>query len=232
MLAPVPPESPAVTAIPDIITVVVVDDHDLLREGVMACLNVHEGISVVGGAASGAVALETVAMLRPDVVVVDLVMPDMDGTEVIRRLREASSVIGLIALSSFTERERVADVIRAGANGYLVKSVDSESLAVAVRNAAAGQGSFSPEVAKALATRPQRPLSVLEDLTKREREIAELIADGRTNAEIAQAFGLSVYTVKNHVSHVLNKLHARTRTEVALLVLTGDRPARGTPPWS
>ena len=158
--------------------------------------------------------------LAPDVVVVDVVMPGMDGVEVIRRLRIEHPTIGLLALSSFTELERIREVIRAGANGYLVKSVDAESLAEAVRGAATGRGAFSAEVTQILALGTDRPTSALETLTPREAEIAELLAKGRSNAEIAKALELSLFTVKNHVSNILMKLHVRSRTEAAAFILS------------
>jgi len=160
--------------------------------------------------------------LIPDVVVVDLVMPGMGGVEVIRRLRAEHPTIGLLALSSFTERERIREVIQAGANGYLVKSVDAESLADAVRSAASGRGAFSAEVTQILALGADRPTSALETLTPREAEIAELLAKGRSNGEIAKALDLSLFTVKNHVSNILMKLHVRSRTEAAALILNPD----------
>ncbi len=204
------------------IRVVVVDDHDLLREGVTACLSGFDMLEVVGEASNGAAAISEVRRLVPDVVVVDLVMPGMDGVEVIRHLRAEHPTIGLLALSSYTELERIRDVIRAGANGYLVKSVDAESLAEAVRNAAAGRGTFSTEVTQVLALGSDRPASALETLTPREAEIAELLAKGRSNAEIAKALELSLFTVKNHVSNILMKLHVRSRTEAAAFILGPD----------
>lgn len=205
------------------IRVVVVDDHDLLREGVSACLSAVGDIEVVGEAASGENALTVVAEVAPDVVVIDLVMPGIGGIETIRRLRTESATIGLLALTSFSERERVTEAIEAGANGYLVKSVDAESLARAVRSAAAGEGAFSPEITRALATRPDPKLEVLSELTRRETEIADLVAVGRTNQEIASTLGLSVFTVKNHVSNVLMKLGVQTRTEAAAVIITARR---------
>ncbi len=205
------------------ISVVVVDDHDLLREGVSACLNGFDDINVVAEASSGPAALDVVADQQPAVVVMDLVMPGMDGIEVIRTLRSTTPDLGIVALSSFSERERIADALQAGANGYLVKSVDAASLARAVRSAAAGQGAFSPEVTTALTAAPGPDRLALDGLTDREAEIADLLAEGRTNSEIAAALRLSVYTVKNHVSNILTKLHVSTRTEAAAFILTTGR---------
>jgi DNA-binding NarL/FixJ family response regulator len=205
-----------------LIRVVVVDDHDLLREGVTACLSGFDQLEVVGEASNGEAAIREVSRLEPDVVVVDLVMPGMDGVEVIRRLRAAHPTIGLLALSSFIELDQIREVIRVGANGYLVKSVDAESLAEAVRSAATGRGAFSAEVTHILAFGTGRPASALETLTPREADIAELLAKGRSNAEIAKALELSLFTVKNHVSNILMKLHVRSRTEAAAFILSPE----------
>jgi DNA-binding NarL/FixJ family response regulator len=206
------------------ITVIVVDDHDLLREGVSACLARFDDLEVVGEAGSGEAALTVVADLRPDVVVMDLVMPGMGGIEAIRQLRAAHDGLGIVALSSFSDAERVREVIDAGANGYLVKSVDAESLALAVRSAAAGHGIYSPQVTRSLLDRADG--ASRSPLTSRERELARLMAEGKTNAEIASALNLSVFTVKNHVSSILMKLQVRTRTEAtALLLRSRDRPS-------
>lgn len=198
-------------------TVVVVDDHDLLREGVASCLAGFDDLEVVGEANSGETAIDLIAELAPDVVVMDLVMPGMSGVDAIARLRAEHPLLGIVALSSFSEAARVRSVLDAGANGYLMKSVDAESLARAVRSAAAGQSSFSPEVMKVLVERES--ITALSTLTAREREIADLIATGRTNADIATALNLSVFTVKNHVSSILMKLQVRTRTEAASVML-------------
>jgi len=199
------------------ISVVVVDDHDLLREGVSACLASFEDIDVVGEAPNGETAIAAVDDLRPDVVVMDLVMPGLGGAEVIRRLREDHPDLGIVALSSFSETSRVREAIDAGANGYLIKSVDAESLARAVRSAAVGQSTLSPEATRALVD--ERQAADTSSLTAREGDIAELLASGRTNAEMADELDLSVYTVKNHVSSILMKLQVRTRTEAASVIL-------------
>ncbi|MAT04561.1 MAG: DNA-binding response regulator [Acidimicrobiaceae bacterium] len=214
------------------IRVVIADDHDLLREGVSACLSAADQITVVGEASSGEGAIDLVAEHDPDVAVIDMVMPGMGGLEAIRQLRTRHPELGIVALTSFSERARIQDALDAGANGYLVKSVDTESLAHAVRSVAIGQDSFSPEVTRALAATPAASTGALEVLTDRETEIADLVASGRTNAEIAHALSLSIYTVKNHVSNILSKLHAQTRTEAAALILTArnaERPFDGVP---
>jgi DNA-binding NarL/FixJ family response regulator len=200
------------------VTVLVVDDHDLLREGVSACLMAFDDLDVVGEARNGETAIEEVDRLAPDTVVMDLVMPGIGGLEAIRRLRTSHPGLGIVALSSYSDSARVRETIDAGANGYLIKSVDVATLAQAVRNAARGLSTFSPEVTLALVT-ASRTVEV-SPLTPREEEIATLLASGQTNAEMADALSLSVFTVKNHVSSILMKLNARTRTEAAAVILS------------
>ncbi len=203
------------------IRIVVVDDHDLLREGVTSVLAAFDGIEVVGEARNGETAITEVARLEPDVVVMDLVMPGMGGVEAIRQLRKAHPDLGILALSSFSDGRRVREVVDAGSTGYLIKSVDGVSLADAVRRAAAGVSTFSPEVTLALIGNEMD--SQVSSLTAREAEIAELLAVGKTNAEIAETLVLSVFTVKNHVSSILLKLQVRTRTEAAAALLAHRR---------
>ncbi len=200
------------------IRIVVVDDHDLLREGVSSVLGSFPDIDVVGEARNGETALDTVAEVDPDVVVMDLVMPGMGGVEAIRQLREAHPELGILALSSFSDGTRVREVIDAGSTGYLIKSVDGGSLGQAVRNASKGIATFSPEVTLALIGNDTE--SQVSSLTAREAEIADLLALGKTNAEIADDLVLSVFTVKNHVSSILMKLQVRTRTEAAAALLS------------
>lgn len=211
----------------DLIGVVIADDHDLLREGVSACLSSSEGITVVGEASTGEAAIALVEQHHPDVVLLDMVMPGIGGLEAIRRIRADHPDVGIIALTSFFERDRIQEALDAGANGYLVKSVDTDSLAHAVRSVAMGHDAFSPEVTRALAAPPDVGPAALERLTSREVEIAELVASGRTNAEIARELSLSIFTVKNHVSSILSKLHAQSRTEAAAMI-HGARGARPT----
>jgi NarL family two-component system response regulator LiaR len=200
------------------VAVLVVDDHDLLREGVSACLMAFDDLDVVGEARNGETAIEEVDRLRPDAVVMDLVMPGIGGLEAIRRLRTSHPNLGIVALSSYSDSARVRETIDAGANGYLIKSVDVATLAQAVRNAAQGLSTFSPEVTLALVGGSRT--ADLSPLTPREAEIATLLASGQTNAEMADALSLSVFTVKNHVSSILMKLSARTRTEAAAIILS------------
>ncbi len=205
----------------DTIRVLVVDDHDLLREGVSSCLSAFDDLEVVGEAASGEDGLAAAAVIDPDVVVIDLIMPGIGGVEAIRRMRSANPSVGLLALSTFANGDLIRETIAAGASGYLVKSVDTEGLAQAVRDVAAGRGSFSSEVTRALAEHRETPPAGAARFTDREAEVADLMADGRTNADIAETLNLSVFTVKNHVSSILMKLHAQSRTEATAILLRG-----------
>lgn len=210
------------------IRVIVADDHDLLREGVSGCLAASDGISVVAEAPSGEGAVALVSEHRPDVVILDVVMPGIGGIEAARRIKADFPEVGVLALTSFSDRQRIQEALEAGADGYLIKSVDAESLARAVRSVALGQSTFSPEVTRALAAAPETGAHSLDVLTSRELEIADLVAGGSTNAEIASVLNLSIFTVKNHVSNVLSKLHAPTRTAAAAIILEARR-GRGEP---
>jgi NarL family two-component system response regulator LiaR len=207
------------------IRVLVVDDHDLLREGVSSCLSAFDDLEVIGESASGEEGLEAAASLRPDVVVIDLIMPGMGGVEAIRQMRAADDAIGLLALSTFANVDLIREAIAAGASGYLVKSVDTEGLAQAVRDVAAGRGSFSSDVTRILAAPSSATDGAVARLTEREVDVAELMADGRSNAEIADTLSLSVFTVKNHVSNILTKLNAQSRTEATAIILRGRTAA-------
>ena len=203
------------------ITILVVDDHDLLREGVSSCLAAFEDLEVIGESSSGEAGLAAAARLDPDVVVIDLIMPGIGGVEAIRQMRAANASIGLLALSTFASGDLIREAIGAGASGYLVKSVDTEGLAQAVRDVAAGRGSFSSDVTRVLAAPTSDTIGVAAQFTGRQAEVADLMAAGRSNAEIADALNLSVFTVKNHVSNILMKLHAQSRTEATAIILGG-----------
>lgn len=203
------------------ITILVVDDHDLLREGVSSCLGAFEDLEVIGESSSGEDGLAAAARLDPDVVVIDLIMPGIGGVEAIRQMRAANASIGLLALSTFASGDLIREAIGAGASGYLVKSVDTEGLAQAVRDVAAGRGSFSSDVTRVLAAPTSDTIGVAAQFTGRQAEVADLMAAGRSNAEIAEALNLSVFTVKNHVSNILMKLHAQSRTEATAIILRG-----------
>ena len=200
----------------------VVDDHDLFARGCQL-LPVRRSPIYRSSASRRAGRTDSPQLVgcNPDVVVIDLIMPGMGGIEAIRRMRAADASLGLLALSTFASGELIREAIAAGASGYLVKSVDTEGLAQAVRDVAAGRGSFSSDVTRALAEHRNEAPSGAARFTDREAEVADLMADGRTNADIAESLNLSVFTVKNHVSSILMKLHAQSRTEATAILLRG-----------
>ncbi|MEV4440895.1 response regulator transcription factor [Streptomyces sp. NPDC049577] len=200
------------------IRVLLVDDHQVVRRGLRTFLEVQDDIEVVGEAADGSEGVDRAEELRPDVVLMDVKMPGTDGIEALRRLRELANPARVLIVTSFTEQRTVVPALRAGAAGYLYKDVDPEALARAIRSVHAGHVLLQPEVAGALLS-PDEPGGGHgrgNALTEREREVLGLIADGRSNREIARALVLSEKTVKTHVSNILMKLDLADRTQAAL----------------
>lgn len=200
------------------IRVLIVDDHDMLREGLAMFLKAFPDMEMVGEAANGQEAIDRCRALSPDVVLMDLVMPEVDGVQAIATIHAERPATAVIALSSFGEERLVRAAMEAGALSYLLKNVSAESLAEAIRLARAGLSSLSPEASAALVA-GRGASAPGDDLTPREREILSQLIDGRTNAEIAARLGLSLYTVKNHVRNLLGKLGANSRTEAVSLAL-------------
>jgi NarL family two-component system response regulator LiaR len=201
----------------DRIRVLIVDDHAVVREGLRTFLDLQNGIEVVGEAGDGEQAIGEAERLRPDVVLIDLVMPKLDGVQAMRELRERVPGARVIVLTSFLEDERLLPAMRAGAAGYLLKNVQPQELARAVRAAAVGEALIDPAVAARLVEalgdgRDERA----EELTPREREVLGLIARGFANKRIAFELGIAEKTVKSHVSNVLAKLGVADRTQAAL----------------
>jgi DNA-binding NarL/FixJ family response regulator len=200
------------------IRVLLVDDHAVVREGLRAFLELQEGVEVIGEAADGEQAVAEAERLRPDVMLMDLVMPRLDGVGAMRELRRRRPEIRVIVLTSFADDERLLPAIRAGAAGYLLKNVEPRELARAVRAAYDGQALLDPSVAarlvEAVAQPAGRPPGA--DLTPRERQVLALIAGGLSNKRIARELGLSEKTVKTHVGHVLAKLGVTDRTQAAV----------------
>jgi DNA-binding NarL/FixJ family response regulator len=201
--------------------VLVVDDHAVVREGLRAFLDLQDGIEVAGEAADGEEALAAAERLRPDVVLMDLVMPQLDGVSALRALRERLPTTRVIVLTSFLDDDKLLPALRAGAAGYLLKNAQPHELARAVRLAYAGEALLDPVVAarlvESLATSEEdRPL---DRLTPREREVLELIGRGFPNKRIAQRLDVSEKTVKTHVGHVLAKLGVSDRTQAAVFAV-------------
>ncbi|MEU9337629.1 response regulator transcription factor [Streptomyces sp. NPDC048290] len=202
----------------DAIRVLLVDDHQVVRRGLRTFLEVQDDIEVVGEAADGAEGVARAEELRPDVVLMDVKMPGMDGVEALRKLRELDHPARVLIVTSFTEQRTVVPALRAGAAGYVFKDVDPEALAGAIRSVHAGHVLLQPEVADALICQEESTTGQGRggSLTDREREVLALIADGRSNREIARALVLSEKTVKTHVSNILMKLDLADRTQAAL----------------
>ncbi|MFH9179473.1 response regulator [Streptomyces albogriseolus] len=202
----------------DAIKVLLVDDHQVVRRGLRTFLEVQDDIEVVGEAADGAEGVALAGELQPDVVLMDVKMPGMDGVEALRRLRELDHRARVLVVTSFTEQRTVIPALRAGAAGYVYKDIDPDALAGAIRSVHAGHVLLQPEVAGALLSQEESGSGAgrAGSLTEREREVLGLIADGRANREIARALVLSEKTVKTHVSNILMKLDLADRTQAAL----------------
>ena len=200
------------------IRVLLADDQALVRAGFRMILGAEPGIEVVGEAADGAEGVARAEELQPDVVLMDVKMPGMDGVDALRRLRELNNPARVLIVTSFTEQRTVVPALRAGAAGYVYKDVDPDALAGAIRSVHAGHILLQPEVAGALLSQEEANSGQGRggSLTEREREVLGLIADGRSNREIARALVLSEKTVKTHVSNILMKLDLADRTQAAL----------------
>lgn len=200
------------------IKVMIVDDHAVVRSGLSAFLLAFDDLEHVGDATGGADAVSKCISLRPDVVLMDLVMPDVDGAEATRRIKEACPEVQVIALTSYKEDDLVQGALKAGALSYLLKNVSADELAGAIRAAYAGRPTLAPEAAEVLIKAATE--SPEEDgLTRRELEILELMVGGESNPDIAEKLFVSRSTIKFHVSNILMKLGAATRTEAVAIAL-------------
>ncbi|HEX6447148.1 MAG TPA: response regulator transcription factor [Streptosporangiales bacterium] len=199
----------------DQIRVLVVDDHPVVRQGLRVFLDLQDDLNVVGEASDGSEVVGLVDELRPDVVLLDLKMPGVDGVETLRMLRDRPDPPRVLVVTSFTDPASVVPAIRAGAAGYVYKDVAPEALAQGIRSVHAGHALLAPDVATLLASGEPQDKG-LSGLTEREREVLAELARGRSNREIARGFVLSEKTVKTHVSNILMKLGVADRTQAAL----------------
>ena len=204
------------------IRVMVVDDHDMVRKGLATFLRVKPDLELVAEASNGKEALERCEQIRPDVILMDLVMPELGGAEATRAIRARWPETQVIALTSFQEHDLVRDVLQAGAIGYLLKNVSVDELAAAIRAAHQGRSTLAPEAVQALVQAAAQPSPSDYDLTPREQEVLALLVEGLSNPEIAERLAVSRSTAKAHVSNILSKLGVSNRAEaVALAVRLG-----------
>jgi len=206
-----------------VIRLLIADDHTLFREGVRALLSSAGDVEVVGEAATGAEAVRAAAELLPDVILMDINMPELNGIEAARRILHTSPHIGLIMLTMLEDNDSVFAAMRAGAHGYILKGADKAEMLRAVRAAASGEALFSAAIAQRLISffrelnaAPQTIPAIFPELTEREREVLHLIAQGLNNAEIAERLTLSPKTVGNHISNIFSKLQVADRAQAII----------------
>ena len=201
------------------IRVMLVDDHPMVRKGLATFLKAYDDLELAGDAESGQMAIQLCSQLQPDVILMDMLMPDMDGAAATRLIRQQFPHVQVIVLTSFKEGELITNALEAGAIGYLLKDVTAEDLARAIRAAHAGRATLSPEAAQALVRTANQPPARGLDLTEREREVLALIIEGLNNTQIAARLTVSPSTIKSHVSSILSKLGVASRTEAVSLAL-------------
>lgn len=201
------------------IKVMVVDDHNMVRKGLSTLLQEFDDLDVVGEAADGEIALNACTHNCPDVVLMDMIMPRMDGVTATERIRAVCPNTQIIALTSFGDENNVQAALKAGAIGYLMKNISGDELANAIRRAHEGQSTLSPEAAQVLIKATTRPPSPGHDLTERELEVLALMIEGLNNREIGEHLIISSSTVKNHVSSILSKLGTISRTQAVALAV-------------
>jgi two-component system, NarL family, response regulator LiaR len=200
------------------IRLLLVDDHTVVRQGLRMVLSLEPGLDIVGEAGNGREALELIPKLKPEVVLMDLLMPVMDGVSTIRAVKENYPDIEVVALTSVLEDRLVIDAVEAGAAGYLLKETGPEELIEAIRAAAKGEVRLHPKAQKRLVKEVRTP-EMRESLTERETATLRLVAKGHSNKDIADVLGVSEVTIKTHVSSILSKLNLSSRTQAALFAL-------------
>jgi len=199
------------------IKLVIVDDHRVVRSGVKALIETEPDLEVIGEAADGREAVTKVKAQNPDVVLMDLVMPEMDGVDATSEITKLSPAPEILILTSFSEEERIIQAIKAGASGYLIKDASPDELVQAIKDVYHGESTLDPKVAGTVLRSVQNePKDSSEDLTDREVEVLELLAEGLPNENIAEKLYISERTVRSHVSNILGKLNLANRTQAAL----------------
>ena len=201
------------------IRVMLVDDHTMVRRGLATFLKVFDDLELAGEAESGETAIQLCAQVLPDVILMDMAMPDIDGAAATRAIRQQFPQVQVIALTSFKEGDLVKNALEAGAIGYLLKDVSADELADAIRAAHSGRATLSPEAAQALVETSNQPAAPGLDLTERELEVLALMVEGLNNTQIAGRLTVSPSTIKSHVSNILSKLGVASRTEAVSLAL-------------
>ncbi|MDR6226248.1 response regulator transcription factor [Desmospora profundinema] len=205
------------------IRVLLVDDHPMVLKGLRLFMQTQEDMEVVGEASNGEEAMQKVAVHQPDVVLMDLMMPVMDGVEATRRIKASHPEVKVIVLTSFSDRDHVVPAIRAGAEGYQLKEIDADDLAMTVRAAYKGMTQLHPQAAGHLVSHvtgdSREERSTIQVLTPREREVLQLITAGKSNKEIAAELTIAEKTVKTHVSSILGKLDLQDRTQAAVFAM-------------
>jgi len=201
------------------IKVLVVDDHNMVRKGLIVLLENFDDFEVVGEAGDGKTGILLCQQYKPDVVLMDMIMPVMDGIEATTTIRELCPETQVVALTSFSDDATIQNALKAGAISYLMKNVSVDELALAVRKAHEGQPTLAPEATRALIAASRRPPEVGHDLSEREREVLSLMVDGLNNREIADVLTISNSTVKNHVSNIFAKLGTTSRTQAVALAV-------------
>jgi two-component system, NarL family, response regulator LiaR len=202
-----------------LIRVMVVDDHTMVRRGLATFLKVYDDLELVAEASNGKKAIELCNQVSPDVILMDLMMPEMDGATAIRHIRQQYPKTQIIALTSFKDQEIVQNALQSGAIGYLLKDVSASELARAIRAAHSGRATLSPEAVQVMVDAASQPRAPGHDLTEREQVVLALMVEGLNNTQIARRLVVSPSTIKTHVSHILSKLGVASRSEAVALAL-------------